>query len=229
MDDEPAQIASDADAESPWTTNFYPREGDSLGFDRLLFFSDAVFAIALTLIAVEIGIPEIDDPDSVADLWAAISAKGPAVLAYVVTFTWVAIYWRANHRFATTLRGVSGRFIAATLVFLGLIALLPLPAAVLGEYPDNPAAITLFALYVSVISTMEVVLFVVADRDDLFLRPVTYAFRKQSIIGGLSPLPGFFLSIPLAFVSPTMAIICWFVMSAVMGWAVSMWVPAKAP
>ena len=222
-------MAAESADDSPWTSSYYPRAGDSLGFDRLLFFSDAVFAIALTLMAVEIGIPEIDNPNSVSELWAAISAKGPALLAYVVTFAWVALYWRANHRFATTLRGGSGRFIAATLVFLGLIALLPLPAAVLGEYPNNPASITVFALYVSVISTMEVVLFLVADRDDLFSRPLTYAFRKQSIIGGLSPIPGFLLSIPLAYVSPTIAIICWFVMSAVMGWAVNMWVPAKAP
>ena len=122
---------------SVWTQNFYPR-GDGVAFDRVIFFSDAVFAIALTLAAVEIGLPEVEgDPNSVSALWDAIVGKGPALVGYLVAFIWVAIYWRANHRFVLTLRGMDSRYVFATIVYLALIALLPVPAEMLGEFWGN--------------------------------------------------------------------------------------------
>lgn len=55
---------------SAWTRKFYLREGDGTRFDRVLFFSDAVFAIALTLMAVELGVPElVGDTSSPEVLW----------------------------------------------------------------------------------------------------------------------------------------------------------------
>ena len=57
----------------PWSRRYYPREGDGVGFDRVVFFSDAVFAIAITLMAVEIGVPEIEEPDSTHALWTAFA------------------------------------------------------------------------------------------------------------------------------------------------------------
>ena len=77
---------------SVWTQNFYPR-GDGVAFDRVIFFSDAVFAIALTLAAVEIGLPEVEgDPNSVSALWDAIVGKGPAL----VDTWWRSSGWRST-------------------------------------------------------------------------------------------------------------------------------------
>lgn len=197
---------------SAWTRNFYPRDGDGVAFDRVVFFSDAVFAIALTLAAVEIGIPEIEgDAASTEVMWEAIVAKMPGVLGFVVAFLVVAFYWRANHRFTMTLRGMDGAYVRAVILYLGLIALLPLPAALLGEYAENSLAVALFALYASAVSGMEVVLFWVADRGNLFVVPMTSAYRRASLIGSLSPLVVFLSSIPLAFVNPTIAMVWWLV------------------
>ncbi len=207
---------TDSTRSSSWTRRFYAREGDGVAFDRVVFFSDAVFAIALTLAAVEIGMPEVDgDPVSVPALWEALAGKVPAVLAYVVAFLWVAIYWRANHRFVMTLRGMNGPYVAATLVYLALIALLPIPAAVLGDYWQNPLAVTVFALYASAVSLMEVVLFVVADRGALFVAPLSRPFRRQQILGSLTPLIGFLGSIPIAFLLGTSWALLWWLVAAV--------------
>ena len=71
-----AGAASVPDMSSVWTRTFFPR-GDGVAFDRVVFFSDAVFAIALTLAAVEIGMPELTgDANSVAGLWDAVLDKG---------------------------------------------------------------------------------------------------------------------------------------------------------
>ena len=58
---------------SVWLRRYYPRDGNGTGFDRVVFFSDAVFAIALTLMAIDIGIPDLaGDSTSVAELWEAL-------------------------------------------------------------------------------------------------------------------------------------------------------------
>ena len=194
----------------------YPREGGG-GFDRAVFFSDAVFAIALTLVAVEIGIPEIDAGSSPSALVAALVELAPKVGAYIVAFLWVAFYWRANHRFTTTLRGMSSRYVLALLLYLGFVALLPFPAATLGEYWSNPVAIAFFALFAAAVSSLEVLLLVVAHRDGLFLTPLSTGEYRGAVLGGLTPVPAFLLSVPVAFVSPVAAVLCWLVIAVGLG------------
>lgn len=90
---------------SAWTRTFYLREADGTDFDRVSFFSDAVFAIALTLMAVEIGVPElVGDTSSPQVLWEGLREKWPKIVTYAVAFIWIAVYWRANHRCSMTLR-----------------------------------------------------------------------------------------------------------------------------
>ncbi|HAM22503.1 MAG TPA: hypothetical protein DCQ04_09565 [Actinobacteria bacterium] len=201
----------------PWSRRYYPREGDGVGFDRVVFFSDAVFAIAITLMAVEIGVPEAEEADSAHALWSALAEKGPAIGAFVVAFAWVAVYWRANHRFTTALARMSSRYIAFLLLYLGLVALLPVPAGMLGEYWSNPVAIVVFAIYGALMSSMEVVLFIVADRDDMFLAPMTSQFRRWMIVGSLTPVVAFLAAIPLAFISTLAAIAAYLVVAVLLG------------
>jgi uncharacterized membrane protein len=220
---EPAVDAAEQSEPDPWTARFYPR--GTAAFDRVVFFSDAVIAIAITLAAVEIGLPEAEDPTSPASLWAAIVAKGPLLAAYAMVFFWVGVYWKANHRFTNTLRRMSGRYITVTLCYLAFIALLPFTASTLGVYLDNPVAVALFAAFAATVSTVEIVLIVVAQRDDLYLRPMTAAQLRYQVWGASTPLPGFLLSIPVAFVSPWAAMLCWFVGSAAFGWLLGRRVP----
>ena len=202
---------------NPWARKFYQREGEGVGFDRVVFFSDAVFAIAITLMALEIGTPEVEDPGSVHELWQAISAKGNLVGGFIVAFAWVAIYWRANHKFTSSLRRMSSRYVGFVLVYLGLVAILPFPAGMLGEYWQNPVSVVVFAVYGAMMSGMEVVLFVVADRDDMFLAPLNSRFRRMSIAGSLTPVASFLVAIPIAFLSTLAAVVSFFVVSVLLG------------
>jgi uncharacterized membrane protein len=216
-------MASETDDElNPWTTHQYPREGRFAGFDRLVNFTDAVYAIALTLAALEIGLPEIDgDQNNPAALWEAIAEKGPKLAAFAVAFVWVAIYWRANHRFTATLRSVSNRFVGVTLVYLAFVAILPWPAEMLGEYWGNPVAVATFALFVACVSALEVVMWQVAYSDKLFLLAPSDRYVKQQMIGASSPVVIFLVSIPLAFVAPWLAVAFWVVASVVVGMVLS--------
>ena len=116
---------------------------------------------------------------------------------------------------------MSARYIAVIVVYLGLVALLPFPAGMLGEYWQNPIAIIVFSAYAAMISTMEVVLFVVADRDGMFIAPISRKFRQLSILGSLTPVAAFVVAIPVAFVSTLAAIAAYVVVAGVLGMIVN--------
>ena len=185
----------------------YPR--GSAPFDRVIFFSDAVFAIALTLVAVEIGIPEVADPGSSSELWAALLEKVPSLAAFAFTFFWVAFYWRANHKFTNGLKAMDGRYITAVLVYLAFIALLPFPAATLGEY-YNAVALSFFLAFMACVSTMEVVLLVVADRRGLQDQPMDDPTRRFAIVASLVPVAAAILTIPVTFLSVPLGVVVFF-------------------
>lgn len=196
LDDEPT--AAGPQDEDPWTQRYYPR--GTQGFERVVLFSDAVYAISLTLIAVQLVLPAITSlSQGTATAPEVISAGMSNVIAYAFTFTWVAFYWKANHRFTLTLRRMNDLYIWAVLVYLGFIALLPFPASVLGE-AWNPLALAFFFGYMACVSFLEVVLMLIAFRADLYVRQLTPSQQRRWVLPSLAPVVGALLSIPVCFI-----------------------------
>lgn len=200
--------------DDPWNQKFYPK--GTTAFDRMIFFSDAVFAIALTLVAVGIGLPVVRDSRSVPELLHALLEIWPKLVAYVFTFIWIAFYWRANHKFTVALKGMNARYITAELLYLAFIALLPLPAATLGEYTINPVALSFFSIWVAIVSSLEVLLLLVADHHDLYIRPLSKIEKRQKVIASLTPVASFLTFAILVFVSIPLAVVFWVIMAVVM-------------
>jgi uncharacterized membrane protein len=102
---------------------------------RIEAFSDGVFAIAITLLIIEIGVPHVTGEESLAsalrDLW-------PNYLAYVLSFVMIGIYWANHHSFFRLFVRTDHYFLMLNVFFLMAIAFLPFPTAVLGEYLDDP-------------------------------------------------------------------------------------------
>lgn len=203
----PAPVADTAEGDNPsreatspygdpWTTKFYP-EGTP-AFERVVLFSDGVFAISLTLMAAAVTVPVLRDSATPSEMFSALVDKQGPLFAFLLTATWVALYWKANHRFVTTLRGMSSHYITATLVYLVMIALLPFPTGTLGEH-WNPVAVAFFLLYLAMVSAMETVLIGVAIKDDLYVRTLTRQERKRSVYSSLSPVAAGIIAAPIAF------------------------------
>jgi uncharacterized membrane protein len=90
-------------------------------FDRLIMLSDGVFAIAITLLAFNIKLP--DNPDApLADLWAALV---PQIDAYALSFVVISVYWLAHRRFLAMITTADAPVTILNLVTLGLVGLLP--------------------------------------------------------------------------------------------------------
>src|SRR3954447_18632969 len=71
---------------------------DAPSVSRLVMFSDAVFAIAITLLALQPRVPEIKDPKSASQLARALGDLSSEFITYLITFTLIGTYWLAHHR-----------------------------------------------------------------------------------------------------------------------------------
>jgi uncharacterized membrane protein len=190
----------------------YPRQGENLDFGRVVFFTDAVFAIAMTLLVVEIGVPETvegasDDPGVLIDL---LQDKVPLVLAFLIGCFVIGSYWVAHHRFASGLAAVDRGFLGLTVVYLAFVALLPFPTGVLGEFGSNPVSAVTFAANMIAVSVMEAVLFRHARRRGLLRQEWPEPVYRWTMLASLSPVMMFALSVPLAFIDTKLAVVLWF-------------------
>lgn len=183
---------------------------DSPEFGRVLAFSDGLFAIAMTLLVVGIEVPDLQDPDSVGDLAGALNDLSSSFVSFFISFAVIGRYWLAHHQFFSLLRAMDQSLIGLNLIYLGFIAFLPFPTALLGNLFENPLSVVVYAVAVAVVSGMEVVLFRRAHLDGLMTRKLSPEVYRWGMVGSLSPVAFFLLSIPIAFVSTTLAVIFWF-------------------
>jgi uncharacterized membrane protein len=189
----------------------YAREGAGLEFDRVSFFTDAVFAIALTLLVVEVGVPEMVDgaSDDPAVLVEALQEKLPLLAAFFLGCLVIGFYWSAHHRFMANLRAVDQGIVLLTIIYLTFVALLPFPIGVLGEFPRNPISFVAFAVNMGAVSTIEAVLFAHAWRQRLLRQELPRDVYRWMLQMSLLPVLFFAVSLPVAFVVPWLAVVVW--------------------
>src|SRR5512136_2762438 len=105
----------------------------SAGLERIIFFSDAVMAIAITLLILEVRLPEGAAPDGVG---RQVLALWPKYLGYSVSFWVIALYWVAHHRCFLYIRAYDRRLIYLDFLFLLFIAFMPFPTGLLFDNPS---------------------------------------------------------------------------------------------
>ena len=182
----------------------HEREEEELEFGRVLAFTDGVFAIAITLLVLALNVP----PD-LDDVGAALRDRSSDFIAYGISFAVLGSIWLAHHRFYTLVARFDGRLIALNLVYLALVALVPFSAELLGHYSDTTDGVILYAVNLAGISLT-------------FTAQVIYAFRKGLVkeearkeerryVGPASFVVSgtFLLSIPVAFIDPSICPIIW--------------------
>jgi uncharacterized membrane protein len=112
--------------------------------ERLIFLSDGVFAIAMTLLAIDLAVPEVTS-ENAADLGQRLLALGPRYFSYALSFLVIASYWRSHQKTFRYIVRIDSRFVWLNLTLLLCIAFLPFPTSVLGSNSDDVAAVTLYA------------------------------------------------------------------------------------
>src|SRR5258706_2658082 len=101
---------------------------------RLEAFCDGVFAIALTLLIIDIKIPSTVEINNTADFWRALKNIAPSIFAFVLSFTIILITWVNHHNSLKLVNKSSPTFIYANGLLLLSVVFVPFPTSLMGEY-----------------------------------------------------------------------------------------------
>ncbi len=114
---------------------------------RIEAFSDGVFAIAITLLVLELKVPSLPGGGAGNALAAALLRQWPSYLAFVTSFFTILIMWANHHAIFNLVRRSDAEFLFANGFLLLLVTVVPFPTALLAQYLDKPGAPVAAAVY----------------------------------------------------------------------------------
>jgi uncharacterized membrane protein len=180
-------------------------------YDRILFFSDAVFAIAITLLIVDLRVPDVAHVQSGRELRDAI----PQILGFAGSFALIGLFWLAHHNLFRYIKGLDRGLVLLNLLFLGTIAFVPYPTALLSAAGDQVPATVFYAASLAAVGLAEAAVWRYAIRiRELALPQVSPAVRRWVLLRILRTPVVFLLSIPVALAQPNLAKWLWLLIFA---------------
>ena len=187
--------------------------------NRLEAFSDGVFAIAITLLVLEIAVPVVEKGSAAARSCAGSREEWPVYLAYFVSFMTIGAVWIEHSALVDALDHIDGVFMRLNLVLLLFAAFLPFPTRMMSEWDGNvPAervAVVFYGIVLLIMTLMLLILGRHAEREGLFgddladerkeearvkyqLTPSLIAYAVAAVLGFLSPRLGIGLYLLIA-------------------------------
>ena len=152
--------------------------------DRISFFTDGVFAIAITLLVIEFKVPVLEHATDAA-LWHSLKEMAWKLLGFVISFCIVGYYWSVHHRIFGYVEKYTSRLLWLNLSFLFSVVLLPFTSGLLGEYASESELHLPYAVYVINIcltAFMNAILWFYLSNHNLDL--LTHKISKDRILLG---------------------------------------------
>jgi uncharacterized membrane protein len=197
------------------------RDEAEVEFNRIVAFSDGVFAIAITLLVLGLTVPP-----HLSHLRRALLNNQDDFIAYAISFAVLGRYWLAHHRFFSSLERFDGRLMTLNLVYLACIALVPFTSQVLGDYASHTEAVVLYAVNMIAVSSTFYVQLIYSARTGL-VRPEARSVERQNAPVNLVVVGVFALSIPVACLSPLAATLMWLTIFFIRRWVTARIVPSS--
>ena len=155
-----------------------PHPHKLFGFERFVFFSDAVFAIAITLLVLDLHVP--------AGGPLAFGPLIPRFIGFALSFFVIGRYWFAHHQLFEKPQAYDNRLLSTNLAFLASIVFLPFPTSVVILERPDPGPVIFYTLSVAAVGLLMMVLIVVATRPSL--RPwATRGSRARALLNAAGP------------------------------------------
>ncbi len=180
------------------------------GLDRIVNLSDGVFAIAITLLILDIRVPEIPEGMVATELPGELLALWPKYLGYLLSFLGISVFWNIHNSIFRSIRSYDRGLIWLNFLFLMFVAFLPFPTSLLGEYGNYQLPVAIYAGTLAISRLLLTVIYWYATSDNRLITDVQDpATVRFFLIRGLT-IPGIFLlSIAVSFYSVSVAIWSW--------------------
>jgi uncharacterized membrane protein len=178
------------------------------GLDRIVFFSDAVMAIAITLLVLDLKAPDATG-ESAFELGRTVLGLWPKYLGYMVSFWVIALYWVAHHRCFRYIRKYDRRLIYLNFLFLMFIAFMPFPTALLFSSPARTLSVMLYAGTAAGMGLSLALLWIYAGRHRFILADVPPATVRDIRLNLLLPPVVFLMSAAVALINAGVAMYLW--------------------
>ncbi len=167
---------------------------------RLEAFSDGVFAIAATLLILNVSVSGASLPHELLTIW-------PSYVAYAVSFVTIGVIWANHHTVMSQISHVNRAFLVINTLFLMVVAFIPFPTHLLSEYILDPQGAQAAAVVYGITGTLVAVMFNILWRYAASGRRLLRADASARTVDGISRsyLPGPFLYVAataVALVNP---------------------------
>lgn len=191
--------------------------GDEKETGRIEAFSDGVFAIAITLLVLDIKVPHIHDLADNVGLLTVLLKQWPSYLAYFISFVTILIMWVSHHRLFTYIKRSNDAFLFLNGLLLLCVTFIPFPTALLAEYVESRHATVVTAIYSGtyvIIALVYNILWIYASKgkrllsrtaDPCFVRNIT----RQYLFGP----PLYLLAFIFAFINPFFSVATCFILA----------------
>jgi uncharacterized membrane protein len=133
--------------------------GEYPGTGRMEALTDGVFAIVMTLLVLEIALPETMESSEMIGLGQRLMDTWPQFFAYIISFIVLGYYWHMHHYNFNLIERIDGTILWLNILFLLIVALIPFSTNILGEYENNQTAFIFYACHLLVLNLISFVFF----------------------------------------------------------------------
>ncbi len=148
----------------------FDHNADPVEFSRMVTLTDGVFAIALTLLVLDLVAIPAQAPD--APLSEILVTAIPSFFAFAISVAVVGTYYHSHHEYVSMLKKIDGGLRGLTITFLGFIALIPFAQSLLSNRVEEALAFVLYAIVLGCASVIEALMLWHAHRRGLLREPL---------------------------------------------------------
>ena len=180
--------------------------------ERLEAFSDAVIAIIMTLLAIELGAPHVSEDASFSQYAAAMSPLIPKIASFILSFMMIAIHWVSHHYFFQRIKRAPLGLVWLNMLFLLSISFMPFTTAFLGDHPTAQFPVLLYGVNQLAAALTFLSFRIYATKNKIFINKAS-----AKVMGPSHSLPAimiFSLSILLSFLNVYLSLACFLLVPA---------------
>lgn len=181
--------------------------GEILSKNRVETFSDGIFAIVVTLLVLEIHVPQLRDATSTSELREALVELMPKFISLIVSFMTICVIWVNHHRVFSLLNSFDAGLFWLNANLILWVSLIPFPTALIGDLPSNAVALSFYGGILSLMALSFVFMRLYLQAKPHLLQPVSMVeFRKGTVASFLfGPIP-YVIGALSAYIQPTLSL-----------------------